>query len=56
MTRDENMPWCWLLLGILNDSGGTATLQDIYTSIEEGFTDSGKTDPKIITQSCLTKT
>ena len=48
MVRGENMPWCWLLLGILNDSGGMATLQDIYASIEEELTKSEKADPKII--------
>lgn len=48
MTRDENMPWRWHLLGILKDSGGTATLQEIYARIEKEFVDSNKSDPKII--------
>jgi len=34
MTRGENMPWEWLLLGILDESGGETTLQNIYASIE----------------------
>lgn len=29
------MPWEWLLLGILDDSNGQATLQDIYICIEK---------------------
>lgn len=48
MTRGENMPWCWLLLGILKDSGGTASLQDIYASIEENVAESEETDAKVI--------
>ena len=35
MTREEHIPWPWLLLGILDDSRGQAALRDIYTRIEE---------------------
>lgn len=48
MTRDENMPWCWLLLGILNDAGGTTILQDIYDSIERDSAASAQSSPKIV--------
>ncbi|OGO40052.1 MAG: hypothetical protein A2147_07080 [Chloroflexi bacterium RBG_16_57_8] len=35
--KQEYMPWQWLLLGILDDSGGTAALSNIYASIEEAM-------------------
>ena len=37
MTREEHIPWLWLLLGILDDSRGQAALQDIYARIEEQY-------------------
>jgi hypothetical protein len=55
MARGENMPWGWLLLGILGDSRGTATLQQIYARIERDSAESGKTDPKIILPRLFTK-
>ena len=54
MVRGENMPWCWLLLGILKDSGGVATLQDVYNSIEEDLAQNEK-DSKVINLRLLHK-
>lgn len=48
MTRDENMPWEWLLLGTLDGSGGEATLQKIYISIEKQFHEIEKDGNKLI--------
>jgi len=48
MTRDENMPWEWLLLGILDESGGETTLQNIYASIEKKFREIEDEDIKLI--------
>jgi len=48
MVRGENMPWCWLLLGILKDSGGIATLRDIYGFIEEGMAQNEKEDSNVV--------
>lgn len=48
MTTNENMPWQWLLLGILEDSGGQATLQDIYLCIETQYHEIGTDDGRII--------
>ncbi len=33
----EHIPWPWLILGILDDHDGQASLQDIYSSIEEQY-------------------
>lgn len=48
MTRDENMPWEWLLLGILDESGGETTLQNIYASIEKKSREIEEDDIKLI--------
>ena len=48
MTRDENIPWDWLLLGILDEAGGETTLKNIYASIEELFRDTEEKDIKPI--------
>ena|SRR3972149_1380612 len=33
--KEDHIPWQWLLLGILDDHHNRATLQEIYSSIEE---------------------
>jgi len=48
MTRGENMPWEWLLLGILDESDGETTLQNIYASIEKKFREIEEEDIKLI--------
>ena len=48
MTKDENMPWEWLLLGILDESGGETALQNIYASIEKKFCEIEEEDLKLI--------
>jgi hypothetical protein len=35
MTKEEHIPWQLLLLGILDDLHGQATLQEIYACIKE---------------------
>lgn len=42
------MPWAWLLLGILEEHGKTATLHDIYVSIEEQFDEIQRNGEEII--------
>jgi len=44
MIREEHIPWPWLLLGILDDCGGQAALQDIYARIEEQYHEMKKED------------
>lgn len=48
MTRGENMPWEWLLLSILDESGGETTLQNIYAAIEKKFCEIKEEDIKLI--------
>jgi len=48
MARGENMPWAWLLLGTLSELGGTTTLQEIYSRVEDACANSKETDPKIV--------
>jgi len=48
MIKEEHIPWQWLLLGILDDSRGQATLQDIYIRIEEQYHDMKKDNTELI--------
>ena len=48
MTKEEHIPWQWLLLGILDDFRGQATLQDIYTRLEEDYHDMKKDGTELI--------
>ncbi len=48
MVRDEHMPWCWLLLGILKESGGVATLAHTYRRIETDITGQKEGESPII--------
>lgn len=42
------MPWGWLLLGILEDCGGSATLQKIYRCIDRDMAVREEEDSSII--------
>ena len=48
MTMEEHIPWPWLLLGILDNCGGQATLQDIYVRIEEQYHEMKTEDTELI--------
>lgn len=48
MARVENMPWEQLLLGILEESGGQADLEQIYASIEAEYHEIAKDSEYII--------
>ncbi|MBI2328980.1 MAG: hypothetical protein HYU85_05025 [Chloroflexi bacterium] len=34
---EEHMPWPWLILGILDDHDGQASLQEIYFDIDDQY-------------------
>jgi len=48
MTKEEHIRWQWLLLGILDDFGGQATLQEIYACIEEQYLEMRKDGTELI--------
>ena len=48
MTREEHIPWPWLLLGILGDCGEQAALQDIYDCIEQQYHEMEKEGTELI--------
>ena len=48
MIEEEQIPWPWLLLGILDDCGGQAALQNIYTRIKEQYHEIKKEDTELI--------
>jgi len=55
MPKEEHIPWQWLLLGILDDFHGQATLQDIYVCIEEQYHDMKKDGTELIKSELLDK-
>ncbi len=53
MTKEEHIPWQWLLLGILDEHHGQAKLKDIYADIEEKNNDAKKDGIELINQELL---
>ena len=53
MTKEEHIPWQWLLLGILDDAHGQATLKEIYTIIDEQYQDMKQDGTELIKPALL---